>query len=264
MYENNKPGADIVNASPDWMTSAHRKTLLCFVHVPKAAGTALNNVLYHVYGRTFVSYHNRLSPFETHQLNRTWAKEVFALGGHNPFGFHRQFGPWYQRYTARNGVFSGRDVRYISMVRNPIERMHSYYRFVKTFAAHRLHRETRHMGCEEFFSHMEAIENMECIANLQCALISGGSDQADDAVRRVKNDYMLVGTADKSSDFISKLSESLEWPEVNLERKNVSPVGAEADEDREIIAAFVNKFNYGDNELYEFVRSYQSALPNAA
>lgn len=258
MYQNNMPDPSIVNASPDWITPEHRKILLCFVHIPKAAGTTLNNVLYQVYGRHFFSYHSRLSELQMHELNLARAANVFAIGGHSKFGFHATFGPEHERSEDPDGVFRGRDVRYISIVRNPVDRLHSYYRFVKTFAPHRLHRDTRHMECDEFFAHMVEIGNKECTGRLQCSLICGTSPTAAAAIQRIKDDYFLVGVADQATQFIEELSAKLNWPPFTLERKNASPISEKAAEERQAIEAFVDHYTPEEKQLYDYVKGRET------
>lgn len=256
-YPNNRPIEAIRNASPDWLKTADTRPLLCYVHIPKAGGTSFNDALYNLYGRHFINYHSTLSKFDPRDCTKEMADDVRVIGGHNAYGMHRLFGNAFHRHFKRDAIFQGRDIRYVSIVRNPVARLHSYYRFVTTFNAHHHFQRTRHMSCAEFLHYMEDIEEMECTKSLQCWLIAGKNYSAAKAIRRVDEDYLMVGTVNRFDDFFEQLSLAMNWPSFEIVKRNVSPKtdSDQHERERELVQGFVDRYQSDDVELYRHVSS---------
>lgn len=257
-YSDNQPAGDIKTAEPVWLSEFHRRQLLCFVHIPKATGTSFKNLLWHVYGRGFVNYHPRLSGYSPESLAPEQAKEMLAIGGHLAYGFHRCFGPLPERERHPDGIFAGREILYVSVVRNPVDRLLSYFRFVRTFPAHRLHDETKGMECEQFFAHMIAIKNEECVGDQQCQMITGGAPER--AIEYVKTKFLAVAALEGVEAMVGALGKRLDWPEVRMAQKNRSPETLTTARDRELVDAFCREYCQGDIALHAFLVSQPSGF----
>lgn len=251
-YRDNEVDSDVKIAEPVWLTEVDLNDLLVFVHVPKAAGTSLNAILWQVYGRGYVNYHRKLSPPEDVQRMIDHPEDILAIGGHMPHGFHRSFkrfpdGRW------PTTVFEKRHCRYITVLRDPVERMKSYYRFVTTFPAHHLHEETRGMMPDRFFRHMQTTKNPECF-NLQCRLV-GRSRHYEAARDYLSANYHSVGIVDRIDEFVRHLQRTLNWPDVfQMKRRNASPSlvrGADFGAD---VIEWIMESNEADLQLYDFAK----------
>lgn len=248
-YRGNKPAKGIRNADPVWLDPSHWERLLCFVHVPKAAGTSFKNVLWRVYGRSFWGYHKRLSDYTPESVTPAQAKNILALGGHFPYGFHSAFG----QELGPDGVFAGREVLYVSVVRNPVDRLLSYFRFVRSFPAHRLHDETKHMDCETFFNHMIEIGNRECTGSLQAAMVAGQGVHPREAVDLVDEKFLAVAPVENVGEMISALSSALDWPAVEAAHKNQAPAETISEKERAFVAGIAEQYCQHDLKLYRYV-----------
>jgi len=251
-YRENEVSDEVKGADPVWLTEIDPNDLVVFVHIPKAAGTSLNAILWQVYGRRYINYHRKLSPKSVTDRIMDEADDILALGGHMPHGFHRSFRKFHGGGKSTS-VFGHRNRRYITVLRNPIDRMKSYYRFVTTFPAHHLYAETRHMRPDEFFRHMQVTKNPEC-SELQCRLV-GRSRHYETARDYLASNYHAVGVVDRVDDFIHELQKTLNWPRVfEMKRRNVSPATVEDDEFGPDVIDWITKHNEADLKLYEFAK----------
>jgi len=252
-YKENQPPDAVKRADPVWLGEAHWKRLLCFVHVPKAAGTSFKNVLWHVYGRHFMTYHRRLSRYSPARVSPRQAKNILAIGGHNPYGFHRLFGSWFHRMLRPEGVFSDREILYVSIVRDPVDRLLSYFHFVRSFPAHRLHAKTKDMDCAQFFDYMAAIDNRACCGSLQCAMVTGGNCGPDMAIEFAEKNFLAVASVENVSPLVAALAARLEWPDVEIARKNQSPREGSSEADRNLVEQFCAQYCQADALFYRHV-----------
>ena len=255
-YRDNAPSRKVRDADPVWLSDTHRSQLLCFVHVPKAAGTSLKNVLFRVYGRGFVA-NRRLADNPPETVTPEQAKDILAIGGHLPYGFHRRFGPQANGADAA-GLFAGRELIYVSVVRNPVDRLLSLCRFVRTFPPHPLHQQAKHMTSAQFFDHLVETGNKAILGNQQCSLLTGG--QPDRAIEYADNRFFAVSTTAGIAAMVDALGERLDWPEVEIENKNVSPRSLTDESDRRTAEALCDQFCKGDIALFEHVQAKPSGL----
>jgi hypothetical protein len=254
-YHENRPDLAVRRAEPAWIKELDPKDLLVFVHVPKAGGTSLNAILWQVYGRRYVNYHSRLSKWSPQSISRRRANEILAIGGHNGFGFHKSFGPGWRRWLlSEENVFVGRRVRYISVVRNPLDRLKSYYRFATTFRAYALHKKVKGLSPTDFFRVMEEVGNTE-FRNQQCRLV-GRSNVFEAARQRVITDYHAVAALEDFVPMVKHLAKTLRWPDVyDLKQRNQSPKGEEEEGWTDELVDWIKRNNSEDLQLYDFARS---------
>lgn len=227
--------------------------LLVFVHIPKAAGTSLNDVLRRVYGRTFLQFHRRVQDFDIKSVTPDMARNILALSAHMPYGFHRKLGPKPHR-RAGDGLFEGRSVSYISVVRDPVERLYSFYRYVTVTPAHILHHETKGMDCRTFFEYLAETGNRS-LGDQQCALINGRRADAQSAIRNIEENYLAVVTLENISGLVSYLERTLKWPAGNVQIGVHNRTSNRNDpEELRIVRQFAERYSAEDLALFEHVR----------
>lgn len=235
------------------------RTLLFFVHLPKTGGTSFVALLRRVYGRRFlhVKRARRLRLPEQYMLQAI-ADQLRAVGGHFPYGFHRKFGSAFDfLHPGREGAFAARDIKCISIMRDPIERVQSLYRYILATPSHRLHARVKDLPPSEFLRVMQELGHDGAGAsNQQSRLIGKGCSGDLDAIkRRIREDYFAVGVLEDIDPFVEHLARTLGWPaEARMSHLNKSrqPPG-KGDFDAETIA-WIRRNNEDDIALYEFVR----------
>ncbi len=238
-----------VRAGLTRLDESHWRRLLCFVHIPKCGGTSFNDVLWSVYGRNFLSYtYHAASPAcDPGDITRDQAKNVLAISGHLPYGFHRQFGP------QDENVFADREVHYVSIVRDPVNRLLSLARHVRSFPSHRLHEATKNMTYAQFFAYVVTNGNTGIIGNNQSRLLT--DQHPEHAVEYARTRYLAVATVESAPGMISALAEKLCWPEIRLGHKNRSPKSLASDEDRALAKQLCAQYCQHDTALYDYVKS---------
>ncbi len=185
------------------------------------------------------------------------ARNVLALSAHLPYGFHRRLGPEAIEAPA-DGLFDGRSISYISVVRDPVDRLYSFYRYVSVTPAHILHESTKGMDCLTFFDHIAETEN-RVLSNQQCALINGRRGDAANAIRRIEEDYLAVVTLDNISGLVSYLDRTLEWPAGNVQIGVHNRTSTRNDpEDMRIVRDVAERYCAEDIALFEHVKTHIS------
>lgn len=97
---------------------------LCFIHIPKTAGTTLHKILSHQYPRTFIR-HDSEGPWDDAAVAALTAARPQVVMGHLSVGLHEKIP----------------GVRYLTCLREPIARIISHYHHALHDPAHYLHHE---------------------------------------------------------------------------------------------------------------------------
>ena len=99
---------------------------LIFLHIPKAAGTTLNRIFRRRYRKSdiymFDGSYEKLDTFK--KLPPERRRQIRLLCGHMPFGMHK--------YLLRLAD-------YITILRDPVDRIVSHYFYVRRKTTHYLH-----------------------------------------------------------------------------------------------------------------------------
>lgn len=185
---------------------------IIFLHIPKTAGVTFSTLLYKNYGldRVFsiptvenVGV-NRSAFTELKQDQRDKYRVVF---GHVDFGLH--------------AYFSG-ETKYIALLRNPIDRILSYYFYVRNSKRNRRHDEVKNMSFQEFV-HSDITKEVD---NLQCRMIAGYQTKTElllcQAIQNVEQYFVFVGIVEFFDESLMCLKEELGWKKIWYTKRNVS------------------------------------------
>jgi hypothetical protein len=220
------------------------KPLIVHVHMPKAAGTTLADILRSIYGdRLLVAHPLRGWP-------QQWPDEFLAdvarkrnyynaFSGHSAYGVHEVF---------------GRPALYISSVRDPIERFESYYNFVRHWTIHHHHEAAKTMSIGEFFRYLRGQDDIE-LFNLQCLLLCGHKDFAT-AREFVLRNYYAILPVKHFNRAIGYLSRQLSWPTVTIPKLNVTEHKSRVDELTEEDLRSLSDGNAADRDLVRFCEDH--------
>lgn len=227
--------------TPSWIGELDPGVLLVFLHLPKAGGTSLNDLLAHVYGRRFLNVSNHRKAWET---RTTDPDGVLCLAGHFKYGWHARLGQGLGRGEEEpgDGIFEGREIRYVTVVREPVDRVKSYYRYVQAAPKHRHHAEAVGLSPREFF---EFIED------------KGDAEPWDQQFRMMKglpgDRFHLCAPLDRLGDFVSVLGRAMNWP-ADLEIPHSNRTDPNRDDGfDEGLVEMIRERSSRDRELYENV-----------
>lgn len=248
-YADNKLSEQVRNAEPPWMdqTGYDRNRLVLFTHVPKAGGTSLKQALTTIYGRHFQDHHPRLNNVaEQFADDKLVPHEIQALSSHIPFGYHR-----------RIQGFSDRLILPVTIVRDPIDRMVSYYNFIQTFPPHRLHRETKGLDIDEFFKKVYEIQGRKEISDGQSKVVSGAKRTFASAKDALEQEYFGYAALSSLDVFVTQLSDALGWPEreETTGKANQSPRLAGLDDMSDETHSMLLELNQQDAQLHEYLKN---------
>lgn len=226
-------------------TPAADSPVTMFVHLPKTAGTTFNSLLSYQYGHRrslWVPWDNvdleqtllRLSPEKRQRLN--------LIRGHFPFGWHE---------------FLERPVRYITMLRHPVDRVISMYYYFRTGPDCHEQRLARSSRSIEDFVTREATTMVE---NDQVRRLSGqmvGFGEVDStifqtALSNLNDRFCCVGLTERFDESILLMAQQLHWTRpvfylssnVTRQRPSLQEISAQA-------RRLIEKYNEFDLALYE-------------
>ena len=212
--------------------------LVAFVHIPKAGGMSLTRLLTETYRETLLHAHpergwpQRFSgPILADIGNRRFFYRAFI--GHFAYGIHRVF---------------NRETRYFSMVREPLERLESYYNFVKRWEIHHHHQKAKNLDIDSFFSYLIDIDDVE-ISNLQCLMVAGEKN-TDLALRRADEDFDLVIPLPRVNEGIALLCDKLNIARREMPEENSTPHVNKISGLSKFVYETLVERNKGDAKLY--------------
>jgi FkbH-like protein len=204
---------------------------LVFLHIPKTGGVTLENIL----------------------LRNFRPREVFCFGSHQLHhgGGHRRSVAWFHslpperrarvRLLAGHMAYGahelvGHDCDYITLLRSPVERVVSFYNFVRSEAgaAHPAAAAARSMSLHKFV----ASEAHPFVTNGQTRILAGDRswrawegeigqvippDELLSRARRNLESCRVVGLTERYDDFLLMCQHELGWADVGYAKANVTP-----------------------------------------
>jgi hypothetical protein len=196
-------------------------SIVIFLHIPKTGGCTLDQI-----------------------INRQNQKKI-KLVGHQFFGVHKNFPQI--------------NFTYITLLRNPVERVISLFYCCCNHSSIRLRKWFSNITLSDFVSNEEYdyFKSLErgifSTANLQTRMISG-KDEADleMAKNNLKNYFSVVGITERYDESLKVFQKKLGWEINGYSKANVTPnKPALAEIPAEIIEIIKSK-NEKDFELYQF------------
>src|SRR5581483_8192664 len=191
---------------------------LLYLHLPKCGGTTLNRVIEWEYNPLRIySIDPSFFRWSYYKLGK-WPKERLAkmrvFKGHMPFGLHR---------------ILPQPATYITVLREPVERVISEYYFAKHYRLHPQHRRMQSLSLEEYS--MTTPHH-----NLQCKLLAGLPGPRDfldgdcselhleTAKQNVANHFSLAGLTGRFEETLALLKLIFGWKISHYASFNVTKV----------------------------------------
>jgi hypothetical protein len=222
--------------------------VILFLHIPKTAGSTVQ-VFFEQQMRPsqwftlsspdpFAEYANL--PAEVKRTHR-------VVKGHMPFGIHATI---------------ARPTQYVTVVRDPIDRIVSNYYYTRTYPAHYLYREATRMTLEEFATSRLSVE----MDNLQVRLLAGCPDQPygtlgaaelERAKAHLESHFAVVGHQGDLPAFFTAVSKRFGLRNIGVRPENVTPQRPTLAEIPSGVKQAIERQNELDVELYRFVMKTQ-------
>lgn len=205
--------------------------LLAFVHIEKTAGITLNRILRASFGRQ----HCDAGPIQgISHFNEKEVRELEAIYPNLRSIAGHQIRPV-------SDLAQSRDIRYFTMVRDPLARCASHYQ-------HQLQKMGKTIPFNEW---MET----EKYWNFQCRKLSD-SGTAEEAIEKLR-DFLFVGQTERFDESMTLLKQLVDWSELDVryKRKNVA---SDNSIKREVLSHYQHELlvmNNEDLKLHDFVTS---------
>lgn len=209
--------------------------IVIFLHIPKAAGSTLNRVIAQNYPPAAILKAGGKS--DAALLDEVTG-EVRLIAGHRPFGMHAQL---------------TRPFTYITVLRDPVERVLSQYHFVKRLAEHPLHRAVAS-------GELSLRDYARQLPDVQTRYLAGSStDDAallEQAKTNLATHFAVAGLTERFDETLVLLQRALGWKVRPFANSNVSAGRPKSDgNSREDLDA-IRECNQLDLALYDFAREH--------
>lgn len=236
-----------------------RNEVIIFLHIPKAAGSSLRKVIEKEIKANQISTLDLQVGEEFKLAGRFNAEEldkIRVFQGHMPFGLHREI---YKPFT------------YITILRDPVERIISHYYFVLRNENHYLYREvtSKKMSLADYVMNKTTNE----LDNGQLRLISGDNmvdfghcteEMLDKAKYNLRHFFSIVGVSNRFDDVISLLRRHFGWKIKNYKKENVNERKAKSTIIPQEVLDLIMENNQLDYALYKYaLELLDESLKNA-
>jgi hypothetical protein len=223
--------------------------LILFLHIPKSAGSTVHHFLNMQFGSEKVcsiNWHENpdalrnyedLTPAAKHQLR--------AVSGHFQFGLHEHL---------------GRPSTYITMLRDPVDRVVSFYYFALANPDVFIHSTAAKMSLDEFVK-CNAIFQLD---NFQVRLLAGKlnapvgtltSIDVEQAKNNLHNHFSVVGVQDDVDAFLASVSQRFKIPNIRVPSQNRTRNRPSLERVASSTKETIKAQNALDQEIYEFVKN---------
>ena len=236
--------------TPKWTRPAasRRGPLTVFVHIPKTAGTTLTSVLrgnfphggVRAIGNVFhgAGGADRGPVAKLKKSGRVVTRDIYLLGGHLPFGVH-QYLPF--------------DTRYITFLRDPVERtLSQYYRLLSV---------RKRNPVPEGMTFEQLVDGDEYLYdNLQTRMLSSNpepfgevtEEMLEEAKENLATKFVCFGLADRFDESLVLLKRGLGLRSILYVTQRVTTNRPRTAESKEELIPIAERLNTFDIELYRW------------
>ena len=222
--------------------------VVIFLHIPKAAGTTLRDILYRQYDREYIyeldsqNFSQSLEDFK--QLTTKEKDEIQLLMGHMYFGLHE---------------FLLCPSTYITMLRNPVKKVISYYHFVSRLSTHADYKliKSQNIPLKEYCT-----MNRPNMCNAQTRFLAGENfskvsndfKMLEQAKKNLTEYFSVVGITERFNETLILMKQKLGWNSAPFyyrcnTNRSANYKQLEISEDT---LATIREYNQLDLELYEY------------
>lgn len=222
---------------------------LIFLHIPKTAGTTLHRILERQYeASTIFTIGNYENIDDFKQIPESQKEKIRLLKGHMYFGLHESFP---QQST------------YITIMRDPIERVISHYYYILSEPSNQLHQEviSQNISLKDFLSSgiCQEIDNGQTRLLSTLGASSGyskcSSEMLESAKNNIQEHFTVVGLTEKFDATLILMQTKLRWKiPVYFKQNTTKTRPSKKDISRDTLR-LIESYNELDIELYKYVQN---------
>jgi hypothetical protein len=219
---------------------------ILFLHMPKAAGTSLHRAMIDIYGAERVRYiDGSVASMEAFLAEPAEQRhDIDVLAGH-------------LRYQLRDAL--RRPCRVLTMLRDPVDRVRSLYRFIRRTPKHRLHERVRSGPLDAFIgdpwipeADNDAVRRLNDLPEARAPVGQVTDRMLEVAKERLAREDTVFGLVERFDDSRRHFERVLRWPPAARAPANVAPPADADDPFTDDIRDRLAELNRHDLALYEF------------
>jgi len=230
-----------ISASAGEPLNAENSRVVIFVHVPRTAGTTLARILTRQYPASGVLrlyeswFGEELAGLPTADIDR-----LRAVLSHFYFGAH---------------IFVPRQCAYITLLRDPIERVISHYYYVRQSAAHEFHESARKLNLREFLEYCSDDDQTRQMAG-KCGVphLRTDPDEMLETAKRNLSDFAAVGITEDFDRSVILMKRVLGWNYPFYTSQNITQDRPRKEELPQESLDAAREHNQLDLELYRYAK----------
>jgi hypothetical protein len=211
--------------------------IIIFVHIPKTGGTTLCSIIEKQY-RDYYDIAQLKIPLSQY-LKKNDTKRLEVIRGHFSFGIHRLLPQ--DKHT------------YITILRDPIERVISAFYYIRRSKPHKLHNIVKNITLYEFVTNKRFDHQT---LNKQTHMLAGKKDaDLQEAKNNLKKYFSVVGITKRYEETLYVMGKKLEWKIDNYKKRKVTQNRPTVEEIPKDVIKIIRNKNQKDMKLYQFANT---------
>lgn len=197
-------------------------------------------------------------------IDHQYAKrQIFRYHPQDPIGAIRKFSPTqlsdlkcvYGHYRYGIHTYFPRKPVYITMLRDPMDRILSMYYFIRSRPQNRLHPKVTNMSFSEYVMSSDSRIQVP-LRNHQTRMISGERDpNLQKAKQNIANHFAVVGIMDMYPDSVFIMKKAFDWKRVAYMKQNETKSRPKNTPVPDHIKTLIRQNNALDYQLYAYAKN---------
>ncbi len=230
-------------------TSNHNPTIkqpIIFIHIPKAAGQTLKLIINRQYKKSKIFSVDGANVDESveifKKLPEVRRREIRVLMGHINFGLHSYF---LQPAT------------YITMLRNPVDRIISHYYYVLRTPNHYLYNQvtSHNMTLDEYITSGISMEMHNGQTRLLAGINGNSQELLEVAQKNLQKQFACIGISERFDETLILLKRYFKWRNIFYAKINVAKTRPNKEDISKDTLDLIKKHNELDIYLYRIVKN---------